>query len=410
MAAVLVGATALVDSRVLAMGRAVVDRAGYSVGVVTSGYRPGAIVKGTSHESLHAEHLAIDIGATGSKLIRLGQAALELAGVPDAHRYTSWVGQSTPRGWEILFNTKQFGDHTNHLHLGFEGNMADFHLPGLAPAGHYDFQGLMQLWVNNGGSRASAAMAAQVASLESGGNPQAHNKTFREDSRGLWQINVKSNAHPEYAASNLYDPNVNAKAAIRISRNGQSWSQWSTANAARAALAARGKVDVPDRSRPGGESGGGGGFLSGVGGIFGGAGSALGDIWNWGNRPASEIFNLPNPLEPLADLVKLFIWLFSPINWLRMIEFVMGVALLLLGIATLVVEFAKRSSTTGRLASGVINRTPFSRQMTDFERGALRGARERDYNEGRRAARQQETRSNPESFRPRPVYRVPRRG
>lgn len=53
-----------------------------------------------------------------------------------------------------------------------------------------------------------------VALAESGGNTTAH-ATVGEDSRGLWQINMR--AHSSWVGSrNLYDPNVNAWAAKRV--------------------------------------------------------------------------------------------------------------------------------------------------------------------------------------------------
>ncbi|MCK9900588.1 peptidoglycan-binding protein [Parafrankia colletiae] len=53
-----------------------------------------------------------------------------------------------------------------------------------------------------------------VALAESGGNTTAH-ATVGEDSRGLWQINLR--AHSSWVGSrNLYDPNVNAWAAKRV--------------------------------------------------------------------------------------------------------------------------------------------------------------------------------------------------
>lgn len=52
-----------------------------------------------------------------------------------------------------------------------------------------------------------------ILELESGGDPYARAVTPREDSRGLFQINVV--AHPQYATTNLYDPAVNAEIAAR---------------------------------------------------------------------------------------------------------------------------------------------------------------------------------------------------
>jgi len=70
--------------------------------------------------------------------------------------------------------------------------------------------------------------AVDIAGLESEWCTHAHN-TQGEDSRGLWQINVK--AHPRYALWNLFDPQVNALAAYEIWLNAGSWRPW--LNAAR---------------------------------------------------------------------------------------------------------------------------------------------------------------------------------
>jgi len=64
-----------------------------------------------------------------------------------------------------------------------------------------------------------------VAMAESGGNPNAHHVTSREDSRGLWQINVR--AHPEFTSANLYDPATNAQAARTVLTK-QGWGAWTT--------------------------------------------------------------------------------------------------------------------------------------------------------------------------------------
>lgn len=71
------------------------------------------------------------------------------------------------------------------------------------------------------------AMAESGASPvgSSGGNANAHNDRG-EDSRGLWQINVASNANPDLKGMNLYDPATNAKAAMIIKQR-QGWMAWS---------------------------------------------------------------------------------------------------------------------------------------------------------------------------------------
>jgi hypothetical protein len=69
-------------------------------------------------------------------------------------------------------------------------------------------------------------VAAAIAMAESTGDPRARNVTPREDSRGLWQINVK--AHKRFADADLYDPQVNARAAFDVSRGGSTFRDWST--------------------------------------------------------------------------------------------------------------------------------------------------------------------------------------
>ncbi len=69
-----------------------------------------------------------------------------------------------------------------------------------------------------------AVTMTAVALSESGGDSHAHNP-HGEDSRGLWQINLR--AHASWAAGlDLYDPVDNAKAAFQVSRHGGDISPW----------------------------------------------------------------------------------------------------------------------------------------------------------------------------------------
>jgi cell wall-associated NlpC family hydrolase len=70
-----------------------------------------------------------------------------------------------------------------------------------------------------------AATMTAVALAESSGMSDAHNP-HGEDSRGLWQINVK--AHRDLGRRNLYDPLENAKAAYQVSDGGRDISPWTT--------------------------------------------------------------------------------------------------------------------------------------------------------------------------------------
>lgn len=66
--------------------------------------------------------------------------------------------------------------------------------------------------------------AVDVAFLESGFRTHAWNNTG-EDSRGLWQVNVSTGAHPHLATTNLFDPQVNAYHAAEVWKQ-SGWRAW----------------------------------------------------------------------------------------------------------------------------------------------------------------------------------------
>ena len=85
----------------------------------------------------------------------------------------------------------------------------------------YTYKQLMDLWVQAGGSRFYAPIAAAVAMAESGGNPNAINRnTNKSVDRGLWQINSI------HGSLSKMDPLANAKAAVKISKGGTNWKPW----------------------------------------------------------------------------------------------------------------------------------------------------------------------------------------
>ncbi len=89
----------------------------------------------------------------------------------------------------------------------------------LTPQGYqYDFQGLEQLWTSNGGDPIKAPVAAAFGLAESGGRSWAISPS---NDWGVWQIN--GGGQP------MLDPNANAKRAIAMSNNGQTWTPWCTA-------------------------------------------------------------------------------------------------------------------------------------------------------------------------------------
>jgi Lysozyme like domain len=128
---------------------------------------------------------------------------------------------------------------------------------------------LVNLWLVAGGSAAHADEAAAIAEAESGGCQYAkagptddrpvkvcvYRQTNGENSYGLWQIN--RNAHPTYSAADLYTPLGNARAAVAISSDGNSFGPWTTytngaykaylgAGAITGGLTGAGTTPVPD--------------------------------------------------------------------------------------------------------------------------------------------------------------------
>jgi hypothetical protein len=58
-----------------------------------------------------------DIPATGNRLVRLGQAALIAAGMPEKQARKQTGGLYNLNGAQVIFNTQEGGDHTDHLHI-----------------------------------------------------------------------------------------------------------------------------------------------------------------------------------------------------------------------------------------------------------------------------------------------------
>lgn len=86
---------------------------------------PLDIGTGTNHSEMtvdgnvsdHWTGYAADIPLSGKALIRAGQAALVVAGADPAWAAQQTGGLYNVNGHQIIFNTHQGGDHTNHLHV-----------------------------------------------------------------------------------------------------------------------------------------------------------------------------------------------------------------------------------------------------------------------------------------------------
>jgi hypothetical protein len=89
-----------------------------SVLVITTGTNHNQYVAGSTRQSQHWTGDAADIAAYGTKLTKLGQAALRAAGMSKARSWTCRGGVYNIGGKNILFNTTVGGNHWNHLHVG----------------------------------------------------------------------------------------------------------------------------------------------------------------------------------------------------------------------------------------------------------------------------------------------------
>jgi hypothetical protein len=97
----------------------------------------------------------------------------------------------------------------------------------------YSYAELEGLWINAGGPRALAPVAAAIAEAESGGNSDAYNghdtngRGGTQVSAGLWQISNGTMT----PVPNWSDPATNARDAVGKWRDaGQSFSPWGTFN------------------------------------------------------------------------------------------------------------------------------------------------------------------------------------
>jgi lysozyme-like protein len=165
---------------------------------------------------------------------------------------------------------------------------------------------------------AKLAMAVAIAFAESRGNPKAHNTTGRDDSYGLWQINMKAHTTAELGISSadaLYDPVTNARAMVKISHSGANWGPWTTYPLLAAAFlpAAATAVSV---------------FLanpSTAGQYAQGAGTAVADATGVG--ALAQAFT-----EAVQTPVRAVNWLTEPGTWVRIALFAVGGALIVGGI------------------------------------------------------------------------------
>ena len=91
----------------------------------------------------------------------------------------------------------------------------------------YSYAQLEQLWINAGGDRSLAPVAAAIAEAESAGRSNALNPTDNngtQTSVGLWQVSNGTHSYP----SAWLTPSGNAAEAVAKYQGAGGWSPWGT--------------------------------------------------------------------------------------------------------------------------------------------------------------------------------------
>jgi hypothetical protein len=221
----------------------------------------------------------------------------------------------------------------------------------------YNFSQLEQLWINAGGSRSLAPLAAAIGIVESGGNPDAYNPS---SASGLWQL-ISSNWHLiPGGEANRFNPSDNAIGAVRLSGNTlqgliDNWIRWETPPGAAEAVLKQHGGQMPSGSLPAessSSSGGGGTSSSSASAAqldsawtsigsdildpFQAVAKSLGTLITSPADIATSVTRLAKDFNSLVGLINGFLkdieWLFVPSHWVRVFAFLFGVGALIPGV------------------------------------------------------------------------------
>jgi Lysozyme like domain len=92
----------------------------------------------------------------------------------------------------------------------------------------YTYAQLEGLWIANGGSRATAPIAAAIAEAESGGESTATSSNPDGGTNvGLWQLDTRG-VGAGFSVAQLQSPSQNAQVARKGSNDGKNWGAWET--------------------------------------------------------------------------------------------------------------------------------------------------------------------------------------
>lgn len=210
---------------------------------------------------------------------------------------------------------------------------------GLGGAGtKYSFAQLEALWINAGGSKATAPVAAAIALAESAGCSTALNPTDNNGSQssfGLWQVSNGTHSPP---AANIYDANVNAKQAVAKWRNAGGFSPWGTydTGAYKRYLSGAAPSDSGVPGGPGTIQAQTVSIWSDIGSPFANVANSLAGIISSPWDIATSVTRLATDFNSLVGLINNFLrdieWLFVPSHWVRVFCFIFGMGALIPGV------------------------------------------------------------------------------
>lgn len=186
---------------------------------------------------------------------------------------------------------------------------------------------LMAIWIKEGGSKATAPMAAAVAMAESSGetavtspNPDGGQNV------GPWQLDTKGEG-AGHSVAQLQDPYTNARITVQKTNDGANWGPWETvANGAYRQFLpqANSLIGTVEKDITG--------FLKDI------AGSAAGAL---GESPGAagalgQLLQLPSQITDFFSAaeapLQALMWWINPAHWMRIIAGIFGVLLALAGL------------------------------------------------------------------------------
>jgi len=176
-----------------------------------------------------------------------------------------------------------------------------------------NFSQLQKLWIDAGGPKAVAPVAAAIALAESSGRPDALNPNDNngtQSSFGLWQISNGTHTPP---SPNWASPAENAKLAVAKYRAAGGFGPWGTFATGAYKRFLHG-AKVPADLAPSGPGSGSGSLGSVIGDIIQGFEGGPGLATKQAPSPAAALTGIAAGIGKFADAID---WFFTPNHWIR---------------------------------------------------------------------------------------------